>query len=132
MFLIPLYYFLITLLTILIKFFSFIIITFYRLSLLSFIKYKAKLFYLLKLTINYFIFIVNFSTFISLRRLIIYIFKQFIRLSIFLSSSLLKSFKLLFIIQDQLQLILLKIYNIQTFIILDNNYNKQIIILLLS
>ena len=75
MFLIPLYYSLMVLSIILIKFFSFIIATSYRLSLLSFIKYKAKLFYLLKLIINYLIFITNFSTFILLRRLITYIFK---------------------------------------------------------
>ena len=75
MFLIPLYYSLVALLIILIKFFSFIITIFYRLFLLSFIKYRTKLSYLLKLIINYFIFITNFSTFISLRRLITYIFK---------------------------------------------------------
>ena len=75
MFLILLYYSLVTLLIILIKFFSFIIITFYRLFLLFFTKYRTKLSYLLKLIINYFIFIANFSIFISLRYLITYIFR---------------------------------------------------------
>ena len=75
MFLILLYHSLVALLIILVKFFSLIITTFYRSSLLSFTKYRAKLSYLLKLIINYLIFIANFPIFISLRRLIAYIFR---------------------------------------------------------